>query len=134
MFKDHPLLGVGYERNSLRTQEYNVKVFGEKGFSGHAHNHFIQMLAGTGILGFICFMGFISWFYWIAWQLWRSASAGTELKAIGLGSLGAQTLFHLGGLTEAVFVDGEANHMYVYIVALTVVAMYKRQWQVKQGV
>lgn len=124
MFKDHPLLGVGYEQNSTFVQDYNIKMFGKPGFTGHAHNHFLQILAGTGIFGFLCFMGFCIYFFWMSLRLWKFAGPHDWLlKAVAMGSLGAQALFHIGGLSEAVYVDRESNHMFIFVCALTVVGM-----------
>lgn len=124
MFKDHPLLGVGYEQNSSFVQAYNVKLFGKEGFVGHAHNHFLQILAGTGIFGLICFLGFCIYFYLAAFWLWgMAASEDWLLKAIAVGSIGAQTVMHIGGLSEAIFVDRESNHMYTFVAALTLSAL-----------
>lgn len=126
MFQDKPLLGVGYEQNSSFVQEYNVRLFGKEGFVGHAHNHFIQILAGTGVFGFAFFLIFCGWFFWMAVRLWQWTPPDQwMLKVIALGSLGAQTVFHVGGLSEAVFVDRESNHLYVFICALTVAGWFQ---------
>lgn len=124
MFKDHPLIGVGYEQNSTFVQEYNVKIFGKEGFKGHAHNHFLQILAGTGILGFLCFIGFCGYFIWASCRLWKIAGPHDWLlRAVAMGTLGAQALFHIGGMSEAVYVDRESNHMFIFIASLAVVAL-----------
>lgn len=63
-FKERPVLGYGY----LNFENYSVPIkkrynLGELQFGGHAHNNFLEMLASTGILGFLCYTGWlIAWF------------------------------------------------------------------------
>lgn len=122
MFKDHPLLGVGFEQNARLMQEYNLKLYGKEWRVVHAHNHFLQILTGVGIFGFIFFVLFSISMYWLAFKLWFLSEANDIWsKAIALGSIGAQTVFHLGGMSEAVFVDRESNHAYLLVLALTIV-------------
>ncbi len=121
MFKDHPLLGVGFEQNGRLMQEYNHKLFGHEWRVVHAHNHFLQILTGVGIFGFLFFLNFSLCMYWLAFKLWFESSRTDHFsRAIALGSIGAQTVFHVGGLTEAVFVDRESNHAYLLVIALTI--------------
>jgi O-antigen ligase len=121
MFTDHPLLGVGFEQNSRLMQEYNLLLFGKEWRAVHAHNHFLQVLTGVGIFGFLFFLNFSLCMYWLAFKLWfESSPLDTFARAIALGSIGAQTVFHLGGMTEAVFVDRESNHGYLLVIALTI--------------
>lgn len=57
MFKDYPLIGVGPKmfRNFCNDKEYKISEFS---CSTHPHNYSIQILAETGILGFIFFVLF----------------------------------------------------------------------------
>ena len=64
-FKERPFTGVGYrnfERHSIPLKvKYNL---GRQDFSGHAHNNFLELLAGTGIGGFLALLMFhIFWFF-----------------------------------------------------------------------
>lgn len=135
MFKDHPFLGVGFEQNNRLMPDYNQKIWGHSWRVIHAHNHFLQILTGTGIFGFIFFLIFSGYFLKAALALYRfgldaqvhNGVVGSFYKAMGLGSFGAQIVFHLGGLSEAVFVDRESNHAYLLVVALTLVVLAKAQ-------
>lgn len=63
-FKERPVLGYGY----LNFENHSVEIkkrysIGELQFGGHAHNNFLEMLAATGLIGFICYCGWIlMWF------------------------------------------------------------------------
>lgn len=63
-FKERPILGYGY----LNFENYSVQIkkrynLGELQFGGHAHNNFLEMLASTGIFGFLCYTAWlITWF------------------------------------------------------------------------
>ncbi len=63
-FKERPIWGYGYlnfERYSVSIKEkYNI---GQLQFGGHAHNNFLEMLASTGILGFLAFVTWL--FFWV---------------------------------------------------------------------
>ena len=57
MFKANPVLGVGSRRFALDARDYGEISYDNRG--KNAHNTYIQILATTGILGFLTFMGFL---------------------------------------------------------------------------
>ena len=115
------MLGVGFEQNGRLMQEYNLLLYGKTWRVTHAHNHFLHILTGVGIFGFLFFINFSLFMYGLAFKLWFTSSpADLFSRAVALGSIGAQTVFHVGGLSEAVFMDRESNHAYLLIVALTI--------------
>lgn len=64
-FRERPVLGVGYlNYEKICTQikyKYNLLA---PDFQGHAHNNFFEILADTGILGFVAFILWLGfWFY-----------------------------------------------------------------------
>ncbi len=111
MFKDHPLFGIGYGYNYYYTPEYNLKVLGHPGFNGNAHDNYLEVLAGSGIFGFVLWLFICGYFFWRTWILYRNSSNGSWAKAIGLGGLGAQIFFHFGGLTQTTFFDAKNVHV-----------------------
>jgi O-antigen ligase len=112
MFKDNPLFGVGIFESDKYLPGYYSKLGIEETFVSHAHNNFLQWLTGTGILGLLFYL-YLSWFFAKgAWDMRRR-------DGWGWGLLLAQLFFHLGGLTEANFFDGEVNHFVVFVWALT---------------
>jgi O-antigen ligase len=117
MVKDYPILGVGYGENERLIGDYYQRL-GVDGQIGHAHNTFVQFLAGTGIVGFVLFMFFAVFYLYLCHQLWYSIPANRPwLRAFVLGALGAQVVLHVGGLTECNFKDMEVNHEIMLILA-----------------
>lgn len=133
VIRQNPLLGVGYGMNQERAQEFYMKPQGTDVFKSHAHNNILEILSGMGVIGFIFYVGFMSYFMFMAFKLYRE-SESPFWKVIGLGSFGAQWIFHLGGMTEATFVDAETIHMLVLTAALTLVGYkkYRRDATVHQ--
>lgn len=125
MFKDYPLLGIGYHQNEVRGAEYAAKLGQPDAFIGHAHNNYLQMLAGTGMLGLIVYLLMIGYFFWLNWTVYRKLD-GKLLwpRTLALACLGAQVYLHVGGLTECNFKAGATNHnfMIVWAIVLTLAA------------
>ncbi|MCB0366738.1 MAG: O-antigen ligase family protein [Bdellovibrionales bacterium] len=126
IFKDHPLVGIGYTENERRIGEYYQRMGIEKGFHGHAHNVYLQFLAGTGLLGLGCYLGFILYFLLLTYQLWRRIPPDEAWdRSLALGALGAQISLHVGGMTQNNFSDGEVTHNFIFILAIVVALSYK---------
>ena len=60
MFKDYPILGVGYGQYKIAYQTKYISPLAKERTLEHAHNNFMQMLGECGILGFSAFV-----FMWI---------------------------------------------------------------------
>lgn len=128
MFKDNPILGVGYGVNEEIIGDYYAKLGITQEFGGHAHNNYLQFLSGTGLLGFAAYTAFSLVFLWMTHRLLRTLPREQYwLRAIALGALGAQVALHVGGLTECNFKDAEVNHQYMLILALLMVVWRKSE-------
>jgi len=122
MFKDNPILGVGYGVNEEIIGDYYTKLGITQEFGGHAHNNYLQFLSGTGLLGFAAYTAFSLIFLWMSHRLLRTLPKDAHWqRAIAIGALGAQVALHVGGLTECNFKDAEVNHQYMLILALLMV-------------
>jgi O-antigen ligase len=124
VFLDHPVVGAGL----FWGDEHLPSVFERLGinqpFVSHAHNNYIQALAGTGILGFICFVGFQFYFFKTARSLYHQL-AGTSMGRLAQGVFLAQIFWQLGGLTECNFFDGEVNHSIVFGWAILIAIKWR---------
>jgi len=97
-FHDYPFLGVGYM--NFEPLCYSIKSSHKippYDFCGHAHNNFLEILATTGVLGFILF---------IVWLLfWFKEVVGKNNLAARM-SLPLIIVFVIGGLTQSTFTLG----------------------------
>lgn len=117
IFKDHPVVGVGLAQN----KKYLLKYYEDMGMTGetivsHAHNNYLEILAGTGALGFLFYLGFCLFFIFKSWQLYRRLPEDQLFfKSLCQGIFAAQIFFHIGGLTQCNFTDGEVTHLLVFL-------------------
>lgn len=121
LFKLRPLTGVGLRQNNplgaALVQSWHP---GESIFTGHAHNNFLEMLAGTGLLGTA---GWLLWSGLSFVLLWPSARAGSGLAR---GLFCAWLVFQLNGLTQVNFWEGKVTHQMMLVTALALVARRRK--------
>jgi O-antigen ligase len=98
MISSHPWVGVGVNTFVLNYERYRRP---EDQFlnSPYAHNHYLQMLAEIGIVGFAIFVALLGIGCRRALQAYRAASDSVRGIALGLG-LGLLA-FLINGLTES---------------------------------
>jgi len=92
MFLSHPFLGVGFGEFAWRAFELAADLSGPvpPGLDRHAHNLFAQLLAETGIAGFLCFAIPLAFWFWRT--PWRALSP-ERCWAIGvLGVIGLHSM------------------------------------------
>lgn len=111
-FKERPVLGYGYlnfENHSVELKKrYDI---GELQFGGHAHNNFLEMLAATGILGFVCYVAWLlCWFV----ELYRRSDLVSQ---VGLSLIVAITI---GGMTQSTIALGVNLFFIMAAYSLTV--------------
>ena len=111
MFKDYPLFGSGLFDGDKLLPAYYERLGIVQPFVSHAHNNFLQWLAGTGIAGFTFYTLLVGYFLKLTWAIRDKSPWGWSL-------LLAQVFFHLGGMTECNFFDGEVNHFVIFIWAM----------------
>lgn len=130
MFKDHPFFGVGYGENETLIRDYYERAGISDGMVGHAHNTFVQILSGTGILGFSLFLFALGYFFVTALRLWRQTpKRDVWVRSLLLGAIGAQVFLAVAGLTECNFKDAEVNHQVMMIFALIGALRVRQQRQ-----
>lgn len=112
LYKEHPITGVGLHEGHKHLTEIYARDGIRETFVSHAHNVYLQWLAGTGIPGFALFLIICGWFLKTAWQI-------REKSKWGWGLLLAQVFWMIGALSENNFFDGEVNHFIVLLWAFT---------------
>lgn len=109
MFREHPVLGVGYP---IR-QDASLDYYSRAGYTNNerkydAHNIYLQLLADSGVCG-------LAALFILLWSLWKSASRlGTDNgKTVQLLTVSAL----LGGLMQNNFRDTEFLFGYWMLIA-----------------
>ncbi len=121
MFKEYPIIGVGYGRNEDIIDGYYTKLGIKNGMHGHAHNNYFQFLSGTGLPGLLCYLFFSGYFLWICHRLWRMLPEQRRWeRSLVLGAIGGQVYMHVAGLTECNFKHAEVNHLYMFMLGVVV--------------
>jgi hypothetical protein len=95
VFLDHPFTGVGLGnfRDAFFARETWLNV--ELGYASvHAHNTYLEVLAGTGLPGLICYLGFLAATATSLLRLWRSGRSGDAVFTLAaIGTLAAYAVF-----------------------------------------
>lgn len=125
MFKDFPLLGVGYGKNEDLALTYLDRLAINTRFTGHAHNTFIQFLSGTGLVGTVIYTAISVLLLVENYKLMRGGEPHSPRTALFFGLFIAQIFLHLSGLTECSFKDAEVTHFAVVIFALILASRLK---------
>jgi O-antigen ligase len=127
IFKTSPLIGVGYGQNTKMLPDIYKQMRLEEGvLVSHAHNQYLHLASGTGVLGLICYMWIWCFFYFWLWKLWKLRGKREGLSSwdqgVVAGLFMAQLTFMIGSLTEANFEHSKVRFivmlMWAYIVYL----------------
>lgn len=116
--KDNIWTGVGYRQNYRQVPEYYKKLNIKSNFVSHAHNNFLEILTGFGIFGFFLYLAIIFKVFKTAHVYFKKSDKNNFAKSLIVGTIGAQTCFHIGGLTEATLLDAETTHAFATSLGL----------------
>lgn len=118
MFKDHPLLGMGWNNNERHSKEYldRIPVGAYPHQYGHAHSMPLQILATTGAFGLFFFL-------WIWAGLFRLSLNAVRVqsgfkKGLAIGAFASFVGFWIQGLTQWNFGDAEVVYTLIFFWAL----------------
>lgn len=117
--EDHPVLGVGFGQN----RSYLRKYYDEMGFPSdliisHAHNQYLQLWAGTGTLGLLCFVFFLFAIFRMGWAGFKN-STGKD-RGLMLGLVSGLLCFSIGALTEANFNISKNRFLFLMLAGLAI--------------
>jgi O-antigen ligase len=123
MFKDHPLVGVGYLENEDLSFPYYERMHISDGMAGHAHSNYFEFLATAGLPGFIAYLVMIILPLILSVKLFLNMRgiSGTEAlwdRCMILAAVGAQLVFHIGGFTQCTVCDSKVLHQFIFWLAL----------------
>lgn len=113
--KARPIAGVGWRRNAELTALYFQDRYPNQPekLVSHAHSNFLEVLAGTGVLGFAAWL---SWNAFIFYLLLKSMKKQTNYPQFTTGAIAALVVFHLNGLTQVNFWEGKTIHQLMIAV------------------
>jgi O-antigen ligase len=92
---------------------------------GHAHDIYLNVLAETGIIGFLAYAAL---WLGIVWQTWRvTRSADPWRRAAGLGLLGTWTALSVHNLVDNLYVANIHLHLGALLGILTILILTERE-------
>ncbi len=116
MFLDHPFLGVGYNHNVQLLPEYYGMIGAPAGLlESHAHNQYLQILTGTGVIGFLFYASF--WILLLV-RIIKRYRVGGQYAGWALGVIGALVVFLLGGAFESNFEHAKIRSVMALVLGL----------------
>ncbi len=96
VFRDNPLFGVGLGNFRDEFFSRNVTLHVELGYASlHAHNTYLEILAGTGLFGLLGYLGFLFMVARTLAQRWtqRQNDDATPFTLAAIGTLAAYMVF-----------------------------------------
>ncbi|MEW6716754.1 MAG: O-antigen ligase family protein [Chloroflexota bacterium] len=135
MFRDSPLVGVGYNNYPVYYQEYSRRVGLDPRIAERsAHNLYIEIAAETGLLGLTVF-GLIVWDsmqgVWLAWKKFKAAQMNDFAGIVAAFGIGLA-----GYLVAGLFIhDAYPRYLWILIgIALAIQNVVKNELAVKSFV
>ena len=117
IFKDHPIFGAGFGRTDQIVQLYHDRLGHKEAILSHAHNSYLQYLAGTGIVGLLFFLAVLLYHPARSLRDYTSVSSQRE-RSIILGFLAIQICFLTSCLFDCNFGDSEVRYSFLTLMAL----------------
>ncbi len=115
-FELKPWTGVGLRHNQDYSGIYLESLHpGVAVFSGHAHNNFLEFLAGTGAIGIAAWAMWCLGVFWILFRVLRKQPVHSFAK----GLICAWIVFQLNGLTQVNFWEGKVMHQMMWTLGWT---------------
>jgi hypothetical protein len=127
IFLDHPLLGTGYGENTRLLPEYYKKNAVPEGtLVSHAHNQYLHLLAGTGLLGTLVYLLIWAGFLGLSIKLLKTIAIEQLFhRGLAIGLLGSQVEFLISGLTEANFEHSKVRFVLMFTWTMVVWLSYE---------
>lgn len=109
IFQDYPIFGSGFFKNWTLAPTYYDKlgITGEE-ILHHAHNQFLQILVGSGIVGLIAYCGILAYGFLFFFTQYKEQNQPLYKKIAAAGLL-ILTSYIFGGLTESNLMFHEAR-------------------------
>jgi O-antigen ligase len=116
MIQERPWLGVGLGNYELAYDEFRLVNWNEA--LGHAHNYYLNILAETGIIGFLAYAAM--WFTIVRYT-WRvRAHPDNSVRSLAIGLLGTWTYLAIHSLLDNLYVNNLFLHLGIMLGLLSV--------------
>jgi len=120
IFKHRPWTGSGWHHNLEMAANYYVVQYGSSVnlLVSHAHNNVLEVLSGTGCIGFL------------AWAFWNAVLFSMTFKlskrpgvygALGKALFCAWIVFHINGMTQVNFWESKVLHQMMWVIGWTLI-------------
>jgi O-antigen ligase len=129
MFKDSPILGQGFYSFGSRHQKYMNLAEPRENFPVEAHNMYLDMLSGTGILGLLVFLFFIGSVFKILWNgIYRNSDLNPVEKKYFVAMFSSFLVFLIGGFFDKFFYMTQSLVPLMFFLGMTIsIQMEKRK-------
>jgi putative inorganic carbon (HCO3(-)) transporter len=129
VFLQHPVLGGGIGTFRLRFHQLIPGINEDL----DAHNLYLQLLAETGIVGFVAFLALMWGFFWRNMGLVRSNNSALS-RMIGMGAAGSIVAMMGHGLVDYIFnVSPQFGALFWMVLGLGVAAHDQAKNALKEG-
>lgn len=130
MWKEYPLLGIGYGENMRRNREYWDRPewnMPKNYITSHAHNQYINVLSTTGIFGLFFFLWFFLYFIVLNYKLLKKVNLQENKFFYGslFSCLWVQLEFAIACLTDVGFEYAKIRALYIFFWAALLVLKYR---------
>jgi len=120
MAEANPIMGVGLGNYEIVYENYRLLNWTEP--LGHAHNYYLNILAETGIIGFLVYIIFWIVIFRTTWRIRQHPDQFP--RAIGIGLLGTWSYIAIHSLFDNLYV----NNLFLHIgLLLGILAVLNRQ-------
>jgi O-antigen ligase len=116
MSREYPCLGVGFGNYEVAYDEFRLVNWDEA--LGHAHNYYLNILAETGMIGFLAYIGMWLTIVWITWRV--RAHPDLLVRSMVVGLLGAWTYLAVHSLLDNLYVNNLFLHLGVMFGLLSI--------------
>ena len=129
LFKQHPILGVGWRQSSKLVDGAVKFYYGSRGekvpgeyFQSHAHNTYLETLSSTGLVGLALFL---IWNLWILAEAWKGLK-DPEWGWWFSGFIAGMIVVHLNGITQVNFWDSKVFHQIMFQFGIFLLLKFKQ--------
>ena len=141
MFKDHPITGAGFympiEKGFIEPYYKELKTKKKETYRGTtlAHNSYIDMLSGAGLLGFLSFllMSVMLFKYLLIGRARSIEFKNGFAETLSVGLIGALSSLYINMLVDSGFLYIKVSYAFIFIAGLCIYlsnffGLYNRQY------